>query len=183
MKNAGVQRIADRYVKALFEVASEGDAIEAVESDLASLGNAIEASDELKSFLGNPLLPEQARAQGMLEILERMKAHQATRQFIGMVLGQKRLSILPEMIEAFALRASAARGEVTAKVTSASVLNDKDIKALEKKLTDACGHTVRVTTEHNPALVAGMIINIGSQQLDASLAGKLSRLGQKLRAA
>lgn len=183
MKSAGSTRIAQRYVKALFDVASQTSAVEAVEKDLAALGAIIEESADFRAFLENPLLPTEARAQAMLAVLERIKANQLTRQFIGMVLNQKRLPLLPAIITEFASVASAARGELTAHITSATPLTEKDAAALSQRLSKAYGRPLRLSTSHDATLLGGLIINIGSQQLDGSLAGKLRRLGQALRAA
>lgn len=183
MKSAGSARIAKRYVKAIFDVASQSSAVEAVESDFASLGKALAESAEFRDFLENPLLPAQARAAAMLALLEKLKAHQLTRQFFGMLLTQKRLTLLPAIITEFANLASAARGEVTVSAESAVALSEKDLKDLAQRLSKAYGRPVRLSAKHNPALLGGMILKMGSQQLDSSLAGKMRRLGQALRAA
>lgn len=183
MKTAGTKRIAERYVKALFDVASQNGSLDAVEKDLANLGQVVAISPEFRDFLDNPLLPAEARAQAMLAILDKVKAGQLTRQFIGMVLQQKRLPLLPQIVTEFASKASEARGELTADVTTAAPLNDKQAAALAQRLAKAYGRTVRINASHDPALLGGMVVRIGSQQLDSSLSGKLRRLGQSLRAA
>ena len=119
----------------------------------------------------------------MLAVLDKLKSSQLTRQFIGMVLQQKRLSVLPQIIAEFARMASEARGELTADVITAAPLNDKQEAALAQRLGKAYGRTVRLNASHDPSLIGGMVVRIGSQQLDSSLSGKLRRLGQSLRAA
>lgn len=183
MKKVGTKRIAERYVKALFDVANATASVDAVEADLTHLGAAISASSELASFLDNPLLDNALRAQGMLAVLDRMKASQLTRQFLGMVLQQKRLALLPVMIEEFLRVASAARGELAAEVISAAPLNDKEIATLNTRLSRAYGRTMRLSVRHDASLLGGMVLKIGSQQLDSSMAGKIRRLSQALKAA
>ena len=183
MKTAGTKRIAERYVKALFDVAQSASSTETVEKDMATIGQTLDISPELRSFLENPLLAPEARAGAMLAVLDKLKTGALTRQFIGMVLKQKRLALLPQIIVEFARVASEARGEITADVTTAAPLNDKQAQALAQRLGKAYGRTVRVNASHDASLLGGMIVRVGSQQLDSSLSGKLRRMGQALRAA
>ena len=63
VKTAGTKRIAERYAKALFEVASQAGSLETVEKDLGNLGQALDMTPEFRTFLDNPLLAPAARAQ------------------------------------------------------------------------------------------------------------------------
>ncbi len=183
MKTSGSKRIAERYVKALFEVAKSTSSVDAVEADFTSLGKALHESPEFQHFLVNPLLTTEARAAAMLAILDKIKASPLTRQFIGMVLLQKRLPILPALIEEFARTAAAARGELDAEIITAAPLADKEIKAVSDRLSKAYGRKLRLDVKEDASLLGGVILRIGSQQLDSSLAGKLRRLKNTLKAA
>ncbi len=183
MKTSGSKRIAERYVKALFEVATATSSVEKVESDLSALGAALDSSPEFRDFLENPLLSNAQRAQAMLAILEKISANPLTRQFIGMVVKQKRLAILPAIIEEFANAAATARGELTAEITAATPLKDKEIAAISDRLSKAYGRKMRLEVKQDPSLLGGVIVKIGSQQLDSSLSGKMRRLKNTLKAA
>lgn len=183
MKTSGSKRIAERYVKALFEVATKASALDKVEQDLASLGKALDESPEFRAFLENPLLTLTQRAQAMLAILDKMQADALTRQFIGMIVKQKRLAILPALIAEFATVAATSRGELTAEVIAATPLKEKEITQIADRLSKAYGRKLRLEVKQDPALLGGVILRIGSQQLDSSLAGKLRRLKNTLKAA
>ncbi|MBY0406957.1 MAG: ATP synthase F1 subunit delta [Rickettsiales bacterium] len=183
MKISGSKRIAERYVKALFDVAAQAKAIEAVEKDLDSLGHIIGTSAEFRHFLTNPLITPHMRGQAMLAILDKLSASQLTRQFIGMVLQQKRMGALPEIINEFARAAAASRGELAAEIVSASPMSATEVKQVETRLSKAYGRTLRLEVKQDPSLLGGVILRIGSQQLDSSLAGKMRRLQQSLKAA
>jgi F-type H+-transporting ATPase subunit delta len=183
VKTSGSKRIAERYVKALFEVAKAASAVEAVEKDFTSLADALKTSAEFRHFLVNPLLSPANRAEALLAILDKMKVSQLTRQFLGMVIQQKRLDILPEIIEEYARVASAARGELDAEVITATPLKDSEIAAVGERLGKAYGRKLRLNVKQDPALLGGIIVKIGSQQLDSSLAGKMRRLKNSLKAA
>ena len=183
MKTSGSKSIAERYINALFEVAKFTSAEGDVEADFASLGKALQESPEFQHFLVNPLLTTSQRAGAMLAILDKIKASQLTRQFIGMVLRQKRLAILPALIEEFSRVAASARGELDAEIITAAPLQDKEIKAVSDRLSKAYGRKLRLNVKEDPSLLGGVILRIGSQQLDSSLAGKMRRLKNSLKAA
>jgi len=183
VKISGFKRVAERYVRALFEVAQEAKAVDAVEADLKALALALEESAEFRHFLTNPLLGADVRAKAMLAILDKIKVDQVTRQFIGMLIRQKRLPILPGVAELFMDWAAAARGEMKAELISAAPLKEKEIADVNARLTKVYGRKMHLDVKHNPALLGGAILKIGSLQLDSSLAGKMDRLKIALHAA
>lgn len=183
MKTTGSKRLAERYVKALFDVASQANAVAKVEKDLAALGAALEGSAEFQGFLTNPLLTPEARGKAMLAVLDKLKADQVTRQFIGLLLQQKRMPALPAIIAEFARAAAEARGELTAQLITASAMSEREVKQVETRLSKAYGRTLRLEVKQDPSLLGGVVLRIGSQQLDSSLAGKMRRLQQSLKAA
>ena len=183
MKNTGSKRIAERYVKALFDVASKANALAAVEQDMAALAGALAASAELQDFTQNPLLTREQKATTMAGLLGKLQTHKLTEQFDALLAKQKRLDVLPEIAALFAQWAQASRGEMSARVVSASKLSDKDIGAITERLSKAYGKKINLQVQEDASLLGGAVVHIGSIQLDSSLSGKLRRLGQKLRAA
>ena len=183
MKTSGSKRIAERYVKALSEVARENSAVDQVEKDLLSLGVALKESEDFRHFLTNPLLSHVTRAEVMLAILAKMQVQQVTRQFIGMLIHQKRLAILPEVVTMFAQWASTARGELSAELIAASPLKPQEIAMVSDRLGKAYGKKMKLEVRQDPALLGGVVVKIGSVQMDSSLEGKMRRLKLSLQAA
>ena len=183
MKNAGQKQLAERYVKALYDIASEANARDAVEKDLGVLATLLKESDELASVLVNPLLTRSQQAKALEPVLSAIKAHDVTKRFIVMLAQQKRLPALAEIARLYAERAASARGEIKAEAISAHPLSLKDVAIITERLSKAYGKKVTLETSENPELLGGVVLRIGSQQLDASFAGKLNRLKNKLKAA
>lgn len=183
MKNSASQKLAGRYVKALFDVAGSAKAIDVVEKDLIAIAALAESNSEVAGFLGNPLLTRKQSAAGMDALLEKIGAHKVTRQFIAMLAAQKRLPALPAIAELFAETAAKSRGELSALVTSAAPMKDSEIAALAEKLGKIYGKKIALKSRVNPELIGGVIVKIGSTQFDGSVAGKLARLKNTLKAA
>ena len=119
-----------RYASALYELASDNKAVTAVEADLDTLGEALVQAPDLAALIRNPLVTRSAAARAMDGVAGVLELSNTTRNFIGVLAGNGRLTALPEIIRAFATIAAAARGEVTAEVTSAHPLDAAQLKAL-----------------------------------------------------
>ncbi len=182
MKNASSKRIAERYVKALFDVANSAGALAAVEADLVSLGSASAQSATLVSFVQNPLYTREQKATAMSAVASKCNAHALTQQFISMLARQNRLELLPAVAELFAQWAQASRGEMSAEVISAAKLGEKEVADVAARLSKAYGKKVNLQLKEDASLIGGVVVRIGSVQLDGSLSGKLRRLKQALAA-
>ncbi len=176
-------RIAQRYVKALFEVASRDAALDAVDKDMQMLKQALTDNATLREFLNNPLLTRQAQTDAMKNLLSKVSAHALTQKFIAMLASQRRLDILSLIATLFTKEVAASRGEVSAELISASPLKADEARQIAARLSKAYGKKINLTLTHDASLLGGAVIKIGSQQLDSSLAGKLSRLKIALQAA
>lgn len=183
MTTSGSRRIAERYVKALFDVAQVSKALDAVEKDMMALGKVLAESEEMRQFLVNPLVPRDHQADVMVSIIAKMQGHEITRQFLAMLARQKRLSILPDIIELFAEWVATARGQIKAEIVSAAPLPAKELALVSERIGKAYGKQVKLEVRQDPALLGGLIVKVGSKQLDSSLAGKLARLKMELKAA
>lgn len=181
MKTSGLQKLSGRYVKALFDVASDASAVASVEKDLLALAKVASTSKEFADFLSNPLLTRKEQADVIAAMLSNIGAHEITRQFAAMLARQKRLPALAEIANLFSAAAASARGEIAAEVVSAKELKAPEVVAIAEKIGKAYGKKVTVKTRVNPELLGGVVIKIGSTQLDSSLSGKLARLELKLK--
>lgn len=183
MKNLASQKLAQRYADALFAVASEASVLPSVEADLKALAEAAEQSADFAGFLYNPLLTRSQSAEVVGAVLKGCGAHELTQKFMYLLAQQKRLPALPVIAQCFAKMTMSARGEMAADLISASELKQKDVDSIADKLTKAYGKKITTETSIDPELLGGVIVRIGSAQLDSSVSGKLQRLKNTLSAA
>ena len=170
-----------RYASALFGLASEQGSVAAVEGDLEKLGEAIRGSADLSALIRNPRVSREAAGSAMDQIAALLGLSQITRNFLGVLAGNRRLSALPEVVRAFATIAAAQRGEVTAEVTSAHALTATQLKALGAKLKEREGKDVTIKASVDPALLGGLVVRIGSRQIDSSIRTRLNSLAQAMK--
>lgn len=170
-----------RYASALYDLAAEGNTVAAVENDLAALGQALAESEDLAALIRNPQIGRDAAAKALDGVAGLLKLSPLTRNFLGVLAGNRRLAALPDIIRAFAAIASAARGEVKAEVTSAHPLSDAQLKALAAKLKARQGKDVTLSATVDPAILGGLVVKIGSTQIDSSIRTRLNTLANAMK--
>ena len=170
-----------RYASALYDLASENGKVTAVESDLAALGQAVAESADLASLIRNPRISRDAAGKAIDSVAKLLKLSPLTQNFLGVLAGNGRLAKLPEIVRAFAAIAAAARGELAAQVTSAHPLTDAQLKALSEKLKAREGKDVKLTATVDPEILGGLIVRIGSTQIDSSIRTRLNTLAHAMK--
>ncbi len=170
-----------RYASALYDLASESGKVTAVESDLAAIGQAISESADLAGLIRNPRVTREAAATAMTAVGQLLKVSPLTQNFLGVLAQNRRLAALPDVVRAFATIAAAARGEVSAEVTSAHALSAAQLGALAEKLKAREGKDVKLTAKVDPELLGGLVVRIGSTQIDSSIRTRLNTLAQAMK--
>ena len=79
--------------------------------------------------------------------------------------------------------AAAERGVSEAHVTSAAKLTQKEIDALKASLKRALGRDIEIRTDVDPAVLGGLIVQVGSRMFDSSLRTKLDGLRTAMKEA
>lgn len=181
MKTTGSRKIAERYVKALFDAGAGASG--AVEKDLDALARVFAESAEFRALVDNPLLSRDQQEKAMGVVLAKLKVDKITPPFIALLARRKRLALLPEIAAIYKEWAMRARGEMKATLVSASPLKDTDIQVIGTQLAKTYGKKILLEMHENPDLLGGLVLHIGGRQLDGSLAGKLNRLRNKLKTA
>jgi F-type H+-transporting ATPase subunit delta len=170
-----------RYASALYDLAAEAGSVTAVEADLESLGEALRQSADLAALIRNPRITRQAAGAAVEAVAGMLKLSPLTVKFLGVLAANGRLSALPLIVTAFASIAAAARGEVTAEVTSAHPLDAGQLSLLADKLKAREGRTVKIRSAVDPDLLGGLVVRIGSRQIDSSIRTRLNSLAQAMK--
>jgi F-type H+-transporting ATPase subunit delta len=170
--------IARRYAKALFGLAIEKGRIEAWSDGLLALGKAVDASPELRDVLQNPAYTREARSAIVAKIVPLDAEPAALLQLLG---ERNRLAGLAAIAAAFRELADAELGRLRAKVTSAVPLDDAAVLAIAEKLSAATKKKVLVERAVDPAILGGVVAQVGSVVYDGSLRTQLEDLRSALK--
>lgn len=173
--------LAGRYATALFALAEENNSIDTVQASLGTLSAALAESADLKALTNSPVLSRDDAGKGIAAVATALKLDDLTTNVLGVLAMNRRLDQIPAVIRAFTTLASGHRGEVTAEVTSAHPLDDKQIDALKAQLKKRVGSDVSVSTAVDPSILGGLVVKIGSQMIDNSIKTRLNTLSQAMK--
>jgi F-type H+-transporting ATPase subunit delta len=177
-KSATASGIATRYATALFELARERDALDAVAADLAALEGMLDGSGDLDRLIASPVLSREAQGRAVAAVAERAGLGEVVRNFLGLLAQKRRLLALRAIAREFRARLAAHRGETSAEVISAAPLDEAEIARLRESLGRFAGKKVTLATSVDPSLLGGLVVRVGSRMVDASLRTKLRQLEQ-----
>ena len=175
-ENASESGLAGRYAAALFDLAEDAKALDVVAEELRGLKTAIESNEDLLRLTRSPLYDRDQQAKAMTAILDKSGIGDLTRRFVLVVTRNRRLFALTRIIDAFLRELARRRGEVTAQVTAARQLSEAQQNDLMAALRKVVGTKVDVDLKVDPALLGGLIVQVGSRMIDTSLRSKLEKL-------
>jgi len=180
--SGGIQAsLSGRYATALFELARDSKSIDAVETSLANVRAALEQSEEFARLVASPLVSRQDAARAVAATADALGVDGTTKNFLGVLAENRRLSQLPAIIRAFRALAANHRGETTAEVISAHALSPAQVDALKQQLRTRIGREVAVDLSVDPNLLGGLVVKIGSQMIDSSIKTRLNTLAHAMK--
>jgi F-type H+-transporting ATPase subunit delta len=176
-----ISGMAERYAGSLFELALEAKSVEKVGTALDAVEDLISSSADLKRLIESPVFSADDQFRAIDAIAKKAGIEDLVANFLRVVARNRRLFALPSMIAAFRRIAAAHRGEVAAEVTSAHELTAEQTRELKASLKDVAGKDVAIKLTVDPAILGGLIVKIGSRQIDTSLRTKLNSLKLALK--
>ena len=174
--------LAGRYASALFDLARDGRQIESVGNSLDALAQALLDSREFSELVSSPLVSREEAGKAFAALAPDLGLDPITANFLGVLARNGRKSELRNVIRAYRRLAAEHRGETTAEIVTARPLNDDQIAALRQQLRTRAGRDVNIEAAVDPNILGGIVVKLGSQQIDASIRTKLNRLAQAMKA-
>ena len=168
--------IADRYAFALYELASETKCVDEVLSDLQMLQKYTNQSKDFKLLIRSPLISSSAKLLVIEKLLLNHVTNTLTLTFLKVISNNKRFANLSSIISKFVKINSEKRGEVIADITSADDLSDEQKNGIKNKLHSILGEKLSLNYNVDKKILGGLIVKIGSQMIDSSLASKINKL-------
>jgi F-type H+-transporting ATPase subunit delta len=168
--------VTSRYANALIELSEEKKALDKVESDVKALEQMIAASEDLRLLIADTRIAKKDQQAAMSELAKKAKMTELTRNFLMVLIENRRLNILEPLIAAIHKQLAEKRGERVAKIRVAQDLTDKQRKELEAALAKSSGSKITLDVQIDPSLLGGMVVTLDSRMIDDSVAGKLERL-------
>lgn len=168
--------VAERYATALFQLADETGEFDVVEADIARFETLRRESADLRRLMKSLVFSNEDQLRAISAVIEAAEIGETVGNFIKLVAVNNRLAALPHMFRGFRQMLADKRGEVTAGITSATPLTDRQLGDLKVALAELSGKSVHVELGVDQALIGGLVVKLGSRMIDTSLKTKLDAL-------
>jgi len=170
--------IARPYAVAAFELAKEQNDL-ARWSDMLGFAAIVVTDEVMQDYLSNPAVAQETLTRLMLEVCGD-QLNPMGQNFIKVLIANKRLNVLPEIVVLYNdLRADAEK-TVEAEVISAFPLSDAQTNALIESLKKRLGREVSLVSKVDENLLGGAIVRAGDLVIDGSVSGQLDKLATEL---
>jgi F-type H+-transporting ATPase subunit delta len=178
-----VSGMAGRYATALFELAREANAIDAVKADLDRFDALIAESPDLLRLVRSPVFSADEQLQALAAVLQRAGIGGLAEKFLKLVTTNRRLFAIRDMIKGFRELVADHKGQATAEVTVAEPLKDDHVAALKSALKSVSGKDIDLNIKVDPAILGGLVVKLGSRMVDTSLRTKLNAIRHAMKEA
>ena len=175
------QTIARRYARAVFELGRENGSLGALVGEFSRFAEAYAASEELRELDHLPSLTDATRRAVLADLGKRLGASEAAVNTLSLLADRQRLSLLPDVAALLLEMSDEHEGVVRATIRSAKQLTPAYVNRLVERIRATTGKKVLITTEVDPALIAGVVAQIGDRVIDGTIRGRLDRLSASLR--
>jgi F-type H+-transporting ATPase subunit delta len=180
--STATSEIAAPYAQALLSIAQDTNQVDELGAIAADFLNLLRESEDLSAFLTNPIANSEAK-KGVLKQVLGEDTNPQMKNFLMLLVDRGRIYLVEPILQQFQAKVRELNQVVLAEVTSAVELTDEQKETVRQKVQGMTqARSVEIVSRIDPELIGGVIIQIGSQVLDASIRGQLRRIGLQLGA-
>jgi F-type H+-transporting ATPase subunit delta len=133
---------------------------------------------ELLEILRNPQLDKRAKTAAVEAVVG--EGDPLVRNFLYLLIQKNRAGEVEDVAEEFERLAAIEEGQLSVALTTAFDLTDDEARSIVDQIEQASGRKIEATRAVDPNLIGGIVLQAGSLRVDASVRGRLERLGRDL---
>ena len=168
------------YALALYELSRENSDLDKVEEGIKSLNRLLNESSDFKEMIYSPTIHKENKRNVIFAIADNNNFSETLKKFLGFVAIKNRLFFLDKIIESFLNLVSNNKGELKAKLVSSKELSKEEREKIQTELSKDFKSQLNIDYEHDPDLITGLIIQVGSVMVDTSIKTKLKKLEKNM---
>jgi F-type H+-transporting ATPase subunit delta len=166
------------YARSLVESAKQQGRLSDVHRDLGDFVAAVDAVPELASLLENPEIDRGAKTSVLEELLA--GGDELVRNFLLLLVEKGRIAELQLIAREVDSLVAALEQRLEVHLTTAVELSDDEARELVEQIEQAAGRKVEATRDVDASLIGGLVLQVGSRRVDASVRGRFDRLRREL---
>ena len=174
-----VEKIADTYSSAIFELGQESGLLDQFDTDLSYVQDIFSTHEELRQILINPML-EVCGKKKILEQIFSSELHPLIMNFLYVMVDRRRSAYIMETARAYIKKSRESRGILEAIVTVVEPLSEATRQQVLDKLKAITGKDCVIEERVDASILGGMIIQVGDTRIDGSMTRRLDELKKSL---
>lgn len=171
--------LARRYATAVYALAAEGNAVDAVGADLERVVDAIEGDETVAQFFTAPIIDRAEKERVLASAFEGCVGDVALHTLL-LLVRKRREALLRGVLEEYRGLVLAARGVAEATIVSARPLSEQELRETTERISRIYGTRLQARLVVRPDLVGGIRVVVGDRVVDGTVAGRLEALARSL---
>lgn len=170
--------VARRYAEAVFDLGVQEGTLDRWLSDLRLIAEAY-SNRRLSFILRQPRVPFARKEAIVRDLLEKQVAPQALA--LALLLVERELvEVGPKVTEAFEQKLNDYRGQARATVTTAIPMEARQLQEVASYLQALTGKKITLETKVDPAILGGVVAQIGDTLIDGSVRRRLAQMREQI---
>ena len=168
-----------RFAEAAFGVARDADQLDRWLEALEQAATVM-TDHAAGQHLSSPVVPPERKQAMLTELLPNVPP--TVHNFLGILAHRNQLDLIPEIARVFQRLVNEHRDIQVASVTTAVPIDAGQQALIASRLGLRLGKTIVLETRVDPAILGGVIAQVGDDVIDGSVRGRLERLRRRLTA-
>ena len=168
------------YALALYELAKENSELNKVEDGMDGIRILLSKSSDFREMILNPTITKEEKNKVIIKMVDQYSFCQTLKKFLGFLIIKNRLFFLNQIIDSFLDLVSSSKGELKAKLLSSKELSKAELENIRDELSRDFQSPIKIDYKHDPDLIVGLVIQVGSIMVDTSIKSKLRQLQKSM---
>lgn len=173
-----MEELAQVYGRSLFEVGREHGKLDVLREQLGQFADALEQNRELQVFFFSPYFSSAEKQQGLGRMLDGADPHLL--RFLNLLIENHRMPVVFRVRREYERLWEQENRLLPVVLTSAVALDEQTTNDLAARIGERTGRRVTLTTNVEPDIIGGIVVQVGNSILDASIRNRLEHLRRQV---
>ena len=170
-----------RYARSLAEIAFEQNIEDKVTEDLRMFSGIFSQNPDVCKVFDSLAIPRDEKEKLLDDLLAEYPVTTIAANFMRVLLERNRIQSFQRIFDLFLEIVNKRKGVVSAKIVTATPLDQDGIGRIEKRLGKITGKTViAATVETDENLLGGIVVSVGNTIYDGSVRTRLDEMKRRL---
>ena len=171
---------AERYSLALFELSEENNLLSSIEDQASSMLDLINENNDFYNLIKDPTIKQENLSKVINKIVESNKFDALFKNFLNFLIQKRRFFFIESILKSFVETCSRKRGELKAELKSAKKLSNDEIIKITEVLIKNFKSKIKLNYKYDESLIGGLVVQVGSTMVDASIKNKLQQIENRM---